>query len=368
VREEEGSFLSFFFCFSSLLLLLYVFYLHKERNAARSASVLFNEAMGKFSSRNVEKCLSLFRLAAAKGHQEAIWVVDIEKRYEKRYGWFMLALAFEKTETPLGWYLAGALSRHGSARRFDLWRKSAEGGCSWGQAEYAWFFQYGERKDEKIFVEGVEKAANQNNPWAMNQLGNQFGFYEQDKAIPYFQAGAELGYYHSMWILATRLLEGRGCEKDFHQSVVYSTLGDNFRSFWRVMERARCTINRLSHKERARQEFGYDFDQMCYWLGQAMYWRFYGTKDWSGQSNRMTAFGNGCLDYYCCCVELQQKSILTFLLFWSRTTGVKGPGQMIGQMVWEGREENLVIEYGDEEDLQEKPPPRRSTRLKRIKK
>jgi hypothetical protein len=53
-------------------------------------------------------------------------------------------------------------------------------------------------------------------------------------------------------------------------------------------------------------------------------------------------FGNRCLDFYCSCVALQQKSIFMFLWYWNRTTGVKGPGQMIAQMVWEGREDKLV--------------------------
>jgi hypothetical protein len=56
-------------------------------------------------------------------------------------------------------------------------------------------------------------------------------------------------------------------------------------------------------------------------------------------------FGRHCLDFYCSCVELQQKSILMFLLCWNQTTGVKGPGQMIGKMVWEGRQDNLVKEF-----------------------
>ena len=72
--------------------------------------------------------------------------------------------------------------------------------------------------------------------------------------------------------------------------------------------------------------------------------RLFGTsKKWNEQDGLDQGFGHRCLDYYCSCVELQQKSIFTFLLHWNRTTGgVKGPGQLIAQMVWEGREENLV--------------------------
>jgi hypothetical protein len=68
-------------------------------------------------------------------------------------------------------------------------------------------------------------------------------------------------------------------------------------------------------------------------------------------------FGNQCIDYYCSCVELQQKSIFTFLWFWNRTTGVKGPGQMIAQMVWQQREDNLVKMF--EEIDREEPETKR---------
>jgi hypothetical protein len=58
---------------------------------------------------------------------------------------------------------------------------------------------------------------------------------------------------------------------------------------------------------------------------------------------------------------MQQNSIFTFLLFWNRSTGaVKGPGQIIGNMVWEQREENLVKSF----DLRDAEEPE----VKKIKK
>jgi TPR repeat protein len=72
---------------------------------------------------------------------------------------------FAKTEEPLGWYFAGRLSN--GREVVDFYKKSAEGGCSWGQAVYGWYFKQGDfvEKDEKVYVEWLEKAANQNNPW-----------------------------------------------------------------------------------------------------------------------------------------------------------------------------------------------------------
>jgi hypothetical protein len=90
-----------------------------------------------------------------------------------------------------------------------------------------------------------------------------------------------------------------------------------------------------------------DFNQLCYSLGWGLYWYRYGSKEWKSQDYGIRSFGKHCLDYYCSCVELQQKSILTFLLFWNRTTGrAKEPGRMIAQMVWEGRETGVLLDFG----------------------
>jgi hypothetical protein len=81
---------------------------------------------------------------------------------------------------------------------------------------------------------------------------------------------------------------------------------------------------------------------------------------WQSQSDEIQDFGDRCLDYYCSCVELQQKSIFTFLLCWNRATGVKGPGQMIAEMVWEGREDNFLKPFNEADH--------RYPKMKRIRK
>jgi hypothetical protein len=104
-----------------------------------------------------------------------------------------------------------------------------------------------------------------------------------------------------------------------------------------------------------------DFNQLCYTFGWGLYWYQYGSEDWNKQGDENRVFGNRCLDYYCSCVELQHKSIFTFLLCWNRTTGgVKGPGQMIGKIVWEEREDNLVKTF--------KESAGKEPEMKRIKK
>jgi hypothetical protein len=77
-----------------------------------------------------------------------------------------------------------------------------------------------------------------------------------------------------------------------------------------------------------------------------MYWYMHGTEGWANWENQFDKkMALECLDYYCESVELQQKSILTFLRFWTETTGVKEPARLISKMVWEQREERLIRPY-----------------------
>jgi TPR repeat protein len=251
--------------------------------------------------------------------------------------------AFAKMEEPLGWCFAGRLSDSYSREQFDFYKKSAEGGCSWGQLMYGWSFKYGREfveKDLKAYVEWLEKAVNQNNPEAMQWLGDWYRGEERGnnkkKAVSYFRAAAELGWKDSMYWLAEMLRNGEGCTKDLRQAVIWSAKGDS-RVFWNLLEDARRAF-----ENGAKEDLDCDFNQFCYSLGWGLYWYQYGSNKWREQNDEDKTFVKRCLDYYCSCVELQQKSIFTFLLCWNRTTGVKGPGQMIAQMVWEAREENMV--------------------------
>jgi hypothetical protein len=193
-------------------------------------------------------------------------------------------------------------------------------------------------KDKKVHVEWLEKAANQNNPLAMDKLGEWFRDEtgDQEKAVSYYRAGAELGWKNSMSTLAEMLRMGFGCARDLSQAVVWCAEGDS-NVFWELLGDARRAL-----ESGTTEDLDCDFNQLCYSVGRGSYWYTYG-KNWRGKlrSDEQKAFGNRCLDYYCSCVELQQKSIFTFLLFWNQTTGgVKGPGQMIAEMVWELREDN----------------------------
>jgi hypothetical protein len=206
-------------------------------------------------------------------------------------------------------------------------------------------------KDEKVYLEWLEKAANQNNPEAMNWLGDRFRNEGVDtkKAVSYYRAASELGWKGSMPALADMLRRGQGCEKDWRQAAIWGAKGKSTR-FWGVLEDAQRALD-----EGTTEQMTCDFDQLCYSLGWGLYWYQYDSDQWDRQNDQVKAFSNRCLDYYCSCVELQQKSIFTFLLCWNQTTGVKGPGLMIAQIVWDGRENNLTKAFeendGDEAEV-----------------
>jgi hypothetical protein len=304
--------------------------------------------MEKFVFRmgSYKESFPLFERAAAKGHEESIWILSAVKEVKLEKN--ALIEAFAKTEEPLGWYFAGQLS--GGREQFDFRKRSAEGGCSWGQVEYGWCFKRGEcvEKDEKVYVEWLEKAASQNNPEAMDWLGTWYRVEGEDKekAVLYFRAGAELGWKTSMEDLAGMLRHGEGCVTDLRQAAIWGAKGSVTDEFWDVLEGAKQAL-----ESGAMERLDCDFNQLCYSLGWGLYWYWYGTGLWNGRNHEQKAFDNRCLDFYCSCVELQQKSIFTFLLCWNRTTGrVKEPGRMIAQMVWEERETNVLLRFGEKQE------------------
>jgi hypothetical protein len=210
-------------------------------------------------------------------------------------------------------------------------------------------------QDEKVYVEWLEKAANQNNPKAMDKLGDWFRDEDTQKALSYYRDAAELGCKNSMWYLAMMLKEGQGCEKDLRQAAIWSAqVSSDY--FWDILRTVR-----VSYEKGTTEKMTCDFDQFCYTLGWGLYWYQYGSEKWNEFNDKGRAFGDRCLNYYCSCIELQQKSIVTFLLFWNRATSVKDMGRKIAQMVWEQREDNLLIPF-DQNNGGEEPE------MKRIKK
>jgi hypothetical protein len=292
--------------------------------------------METFEREDWEESFGLFEKAAAKGHEESIWFLRVKKDVDMEKN--ALKEAFAKTEEPLGWYFAGRLSGWISRERFDFFKKSAEGGCSWGQVEYGGYFKHGRfvEKDEKVYVEWLEKAVNQNNPCAIYWLGYWFRD-EGDLKMSYYHDTAKLGWRSVMDYFADLLRKGEGCAKDLKKAAIWSAKGGYSHVFWNVLNDVR---------KEPMEELGCDFNQHCYSLGRGLYWYQYGSEQWNEFDDQDQVFGNRCLDYYCSCIERQQKSIFTFLLCWNRrSAGVKDVGVMIAKMVWEGREDNLVKSF-----------------------
>jgi hypothetical protein len=324
------------------------FFFLKAREAAKSGLVLFHEAMSEFYPHSsLEEGFARFERAAAKGHEEAIWILSVVEGLEMEENVFQEA--FAKTEEPLGWYLAGMHS-YGQEEQFDFCKKSAEAGCSWGQVEYALFIgneNFEERDAEHL--EWLKKAMEQNNPWAMHWLGNWSrlkGGNFTERAVSHFNAAAMLGWKDSMGFLAEMMSTGTGCPKDLSQAVIWSAKAGKQgqgRVFLELLEEVRGAF-----------EFGItdlDFDRLCYNLGWGLYWYQYDVWKNLRPSRKAKIFRSRCLDYYCSCVELQQESIFTFLLCWNQTTGgMKDVGAMIGSMVWEGRQAKLLKKFEQKKD------------------
>merc|ERR1711991_1302711 len=122
-----------------------------------------------------------------------------------------------------------------------------------------------------------------------------------------------------------------GLKKDLVQAVYWGS-GEGDSAFWWTLEDAA-----KAWKDKAFGDLGCHFDRLAMEIGKGLYWYQYGTEGWNERDERTKEFVIKCLDYYRETIELQQEAIFLFLLFWNKTTGVKEPGRMIGEMVWEGR-------------------------------
>jgi hypothetical protein len=255
--------------------------------------------------------------------------------------------AFVQTAKPLGLWFAGELSEMGSREQFDLFQESAEKGCSWGQVQYADYFRFGSEfvaENEQELVEWLEKAAAQQNPLALYFLG---GLYDGGRGWTFRYAAAALGWKDALEDVASLWREGHGCEEEDAERAEYEPKQDLYRALqWSAPGASHYRgvfWETLIAKEKKLPKWNCDFSRLCYLWGWGLYWYYDPSpQQWNNCTTVHKVFGNQCLDYYCSCVQVQQKSIWTFLLWWKQQGLLKEVGVLIAQRVWEERAENLI--------------------------
>jgi hypothetical protein len=273
-----------------------------------------------------------FQGCADRKHPEAVWIVKIAQGDAKE--------AFSKTSTPLGAYFAGLLQAYSASReKYDFFKKSAEGGCSWGQVEYAKYFRDGrngfEEKNRAKYVELLEKAAQQNNPKAMDWLGNWYrdsiNSSDTEMAMSYFRAAAELGWKDGKLKLATAYRDGVFEKNNWNEAFRWGADYGEQEPFFGMVQ----TVY--------RSQSGPNI--IYYAIGRGLYWHVYGSKAWNCRKPMEREQYLRCLHYYCDNVDIQKKSVWTFLWCWNQIVGVKDVGVMIGKLVWGKREECMILNW-----------------------
>ena len=107
--------------------------------------------------------------AAKQGHEKSQWIWNVVKDMESEWEnenvadiEKALVKVFAETESPLGFYFAGRLGDWNSRERFEHFKRSSEGGCSWGQIQYRRYFDSGVEwfveRDENMYLELLGKA------------------------------------------------------------------------------------------------------------------------------------------------------------------------------------------------------------------
>jgi hypothetical protein len=288
-----------------------------------------------------ERTLQTFRSAAAKNHQDARWVLSVFEGGS----WEGLKDRFVQSDRALGWYI-GALLANDTEEKFNLVKKSAEADCSWAQVAYGLYFHRAKEGDlveqnDELYLKWLEKAGD--NCSANWRKGLYFSQVENspEKALNCFRKAGGAGRRDAMEEAANFTKS-----KNLIGAVILSAKAVNYGPlFWNVLRDA------MRAEKTNRKNLDCDFDQLCYFLGWGLFWYRFGTMYWNEDDDeeeddemdeKTAAFSHRCLDFYCANVETQQKSLLTFLLFWNQTVGVKDVGRMIGKLVWEDRREHLV--------------------------
>jgi hypothetical protein len=274
-----------------------------------------------------------FERAAAQGQREAQALGTALKEVRDMGNTPELIKVLSEANDPICWFFAGELFDLMSLQRYQLVKQSAEAGCSWAQVAYAEMARNGNEfvvREKDLRLVFLEKAADQANPKALELLGDwaltRAGGWNYDKALDLYLTGAELGWKNCMQS-SVDLLRRR---EQWTTAARWAAEGDSG-LFWFLLGNVREWV----------EEDEESWDQVCYAVGAGLYWHDQGKERWDSDKAKNNAFSEKCLDYFCECCDLQQESLVTFLVFWKKNVGVKELGVMIGKMVWEQRAETV---------------------------
>jgi hypothetical protein len=303
----------------------------KAREAAKSATVLFHEAMEQLirHEKTMENQLEQFEKAADKGHEAALWMRSILNGVEKEQS--VVKEAFAKSEEPLGWYFAGELCWGNELEeQVALFKKSAEGGCSWAIIALELQRKSTDWHEGPSYQESVKEAIDLRNPKAMRMRGSDQLYAKMyEEAHKDYLASAKLGWRAAMDGLMMVHRDGLLGDVDFAQALWWCGRAKKEYNFNQLVERIRSAYLKGQIDADKKNEV------FCR-LGEAMYWQFERPLAYKGRFLEENALMAKCLEFYLECVDLECRSIYTFLLCWNLLTrGVKGPGQIIAKMVYE---------------------------------
>lgn len=243
------------------------------------------------------------------------------------------------------WFWAAYLSDFHSLEQKTLMKMSSDAGNSWGQVEHAkpfsnppWSF-FSEDTNYLILLEKASRPEPQSGP--LSKLGPDAEFVNpkanfllgcwhekmknNEKALYHFHVAANLGWKSAREKLAQVHYHGLlGVECNKVQSARWS-IGTNY--FFNTFILGEFMVSLPTIVENVEN---IKPTPLLFELGKGLYW----TMKWDKNMimiayKKFKVFSDWCMNYYCSTVETRQKSILLFLHFWNKTTGVKDIGKLI---------------------------------------
>jgi hypothetical protein len=354
----------------------------QEREDAKSAEILFNEAMLKFDTNKLGESLARFEKSAAQGHEEGCWVWNIVKRAMKkrdvRAPLYTLSYSSEAdtkaiqylgtefhkgVDIPQGsngikWFWMSIFTYYSGYYHSDLEimfnniRTSSEAGYSWGHVKYAYYFKFGVLvdKDAETYLKLLKLAASCTpfNPEAIMELGDYYHSKEgpytsmKAKSCVYYLKSLKLGNMDA----GKKLVEILFVAGDLNLAIYFSAKCESHR-FWSILRNLSAQYDGYNYGNNLKPTFD---RHLIYKIGEGLYWHKYDTAIWDSEYIEVQVFGEKCLGFYCDGVDIQQRAIFTFLRCWYITTGIKDVGKFIAQMVWANREENLILSFYDKSE------------------